>query len=389
MLIFAVSVSGIALGLHAYLWRRLVRDTALPPPWRLAAAVLLALLLVALVAAMLLRRVLAPEVVRWFVQPVHVWLGLLLLLLTVLAAGEALGLVAWLTRRLTGQGGPIDPQRRLVLSRLLGGAAVAWAGGAGAFGARSAMAGARLVTRRVEVPLAGLPAALDGFRLVLLTDLHLGWSLRRPWLEQVVVRVNALRPDLIAITGDLVDGSVDQLRDDVAPLAHLRAAHGSYFCTGNHEYYSGAVAWCEAIDALGVRVLRNERVSIGRGAAAFDLAGVDDYSSAGFAPGHGPDLPRALQGRDPQRALVLLAHQPRAVFEAARLGVGLQLSGHTHGGQIWPMNYLVRLQQPYVAGLVRHESTWLYVSQGTGFWGPPMRLGTVAEITEVTLRSVG
>ena len=387
LLIFALSVVGTAVGLHVYLWRRLVRDTALPPLWRRAAIVLLAGLLLALVATLLLRRVLAPGVMRWFAQPVYVWLGLLLLLLTVLALGEALGVLTWLTRRLTGEPEAIDPQRRLLLSRLVGGAAVLWAGGAGSFGARSARAGSRLVTRRVEVPLAGLPPALDGFRIVLLTDLHIGWSLRRDWLEQVVTRVNALRPDLIAITGDLVDGSVAELRSDVAPLAALRAVHGSYFCTGNHEYYSGAVAWCEAVSALGVRVLRNERVTIGTGAATFDLAGIDDYSSAGFAPGHGPDLPRALHGRDSQRALVLLAHQPRAVFEAAELGVGLQLSGHTHGGQIWPMTYLVRLQQPYVAGLVRHQATWLYVSQGTGFWGPPMRLGTVAEITELTLRA--
>ncbi|MBK8479914.1 MAG: metallophosphoesterase [Proteobacteria bacterium] len=387
LLIFAVSVIGVAVGLHAYLWRRLVRDTALPPPWRLAALGLLVFLVLALVAAIVLRRVLAPELMRWIAQPVYLWLGLLLLLLTALVAGDALSVLAWLTRRLSGQGGPVDPQRRVALSRLLGGAAVAWAGGAGIFGARAARDGARLVTRRVEVPLAGLPAALDGFRIVLLTDLHIGWSLRRAWLEEVVARVNALAPDLIAITGDLVDGSVQELRDEVAPLATLRAAHGSFFCTGNHEYYSGAVAWCAAIEALGVRVLRNERVAIGAGAEGFDLAGIDDYSSAGMAPGHGPDLPRALDGRDPQRALVLLAHQPRAIFEAARLGVGLQLSGHTHGGQIWPMTYLVRLQQPYVQGLVRHEGSWLYISQGTGYWGPPMRLGTIAEITELTLRA--
>ncbi len=141
------------------------------------------------------------------------------------------------------------------------------------------------------------------------------------------------------------------------------------------------------LPTLGLRVLRNERVAVGDGTHTFDLAGVDDWSARGF-PGHGPDLPRALAGRDRARELVLLAHQPRAIHEAAAHGVGLQLSGHTHGGQIWPWNLAVRLQQPYVAGLARVDNdTQLYVSCGTGYWGPPMRLGAPAEITRIKLRA--
>jgi len=169
------------------------------------------------------------------------------------------------------------------------------------------------------------------------------------------------------------------------PLAGLRGRHGVYSVTGNHGYYPGAGEWVRYLPTLGVRVLRNERVSIGDGDAAFDLAGVDDWKAAGG--GHRADLPRALAGRDPTRALVLLAHQPRQIDEAARLGVDLQLSGHTHGGQIWPFTYLVYLQQPYVAGLSRHRSTWIYVSRGTGYWGPPMRLAAPSEITVLRLRS--
>jgi predicted MPP superfamily phosphohydrolase len=189
---------------------------------------------------------------------------------------------------------------------------------------------------------------------------------------------------VVAITGDLVDGAVEHLREHVAPLANIKARHGVYFVTGNHEYYSGVDEWLQELGRMGIRVLHNERVSIGEGEDSFDLAGVDDHSA--HHPGHGPHVARALEGRDEKRACVLLAHQPRTVALAAEHGVGLQLSGHTHGGQIWPWSYLVYLQQPFVAGLHRHGDTQVYVSCGTGYWGPPMRLGTRSELTKIVLR---
>jgi hypothetical protein len=229
---------------------------------------------------------------------------------------------------------------------------------------------------------------MNGFTLVQLTDIHVGPTIGRAFIETIVARTNALNPDLIAITGDLVDGTVEELRDSVAPLAQLRARHGVYFVTGNHEYFSGAAPWIAELTRLGIRCLRNERVSIGAGADSFELAGVDDRSGARSGePGHGEDLDKALAALDPEREVVLLAHQPKSVFGAARFGVGLQISGHTHGGQIWPWNYLVRLQQPYIVGFAREGRTQLYVSPGTGYWGPPMRLGTHGEITKITLRS--
>jgi hypothetical protein len=191
---------------------------------------------------------------------------------------------------------------------------------------------------------------------------------------------------MIVITGDLVDGSVEELAQHVAPLADLRSQYGTYFVTGNHEYYSGVDQWCAYLTNIGVHVLRNERVSITNSSdESFDLAGVDDWSSRRFPA---EDLDTALAGRDPDKTLILLAHQPAAAHVAAAQGVDLQLSGHTHGGQIWPFNYLVPLQQPYTQGLYRHGNTQtqVYVSAGTGFWGPPMRLGTSAEITLITLR---
>jgi predicted MPP superfamily phosphohydrolase len=237
----------------------------------------------------------------------------------------------------------------------------------------------------VEVPLGKLSPEGDGYTIAQLTDIHIGPTLGHDFLDAVVRETNALNADLIAITGDLVDGSVEQLRDKIAPLADLKARDGVYFVTGNHEYYSGAEEWCAHLETLGVRVLRNERVDV-RG--LFELAGVDDFAAEGMAPGHRQDIPAATAGRDPSKPIVLLAHQPKAVTEASAHGVDLMLSGHVHGGQIVPFNWLVKLEQPYVEGLYRHgDSTWIYVSPGTGYWGPPMRVGTTSEITRITLRA--
>jgi predicted MPP superfamily phosphohydrolase len=245
----------------------------------------------------------------------------------------------------------------------------------------------RLAIRRIEIPLKGLPENLDGFTIAHLSDLHLDLVHGGRWLSEVVRKTNALNPDLIAITGDLAEGSVSQFRREVEPLVDLSAPNGTFFVTGNHEYFHDLPGWLEVLDDMGIRVLRNERVYVGGAEGGFDLAGVDDHDGARIAPDHGPDLKKALRDRDPSRPVVLLAHQPRIMAEASRAGVDLVLSGHTHGGQIWPFSYLVYLQQPYVRGLKELNGTRLYLSSGTGFWGPPMRLGTTAEIALITLRS--
>jgi len=278
-----------------------------------------------------------------------------------------------------------SPSRRTFLARATGGAALAIGGTSVARGMIEARGTHEVVD--VEVPLAKLPRALDGFTIVQLSDLHVGLTIDRAFVQKVVDHANRLAPDLIALTGDLVDGRVADLRDEVAPLGQLRARHGVYAVTGNHEYYSGADPWISEITSLGVRYLRNERVAIGDGDTLFDLAGVDDYSAEAYK-GHGEDLPRALAGRDARRALVLLAHQPRQVRTAAAHGVDLQLSGHTHGGQIWPWHYIVKLQQGgMLAGRYQHGATQLYVTRGCGYWGPPVRLLAPLEITRVILRS--
>jgi predicted MPP superfamily phosphohydrolase len=368
---------------HYYVWARLVRDTVLPAPWQRALTAAIAGMYVLVPLSFVLRRAELPFTVP-LIWLSSFWLGILLLLLVVLAAGDATRGVIALGAKL-GSAPPADAERRLALARLFGLVVVLVTGGLAAAAVRSGLA--RVAVRNVNVRLRRLPKKLDGLTIVQLTDVHVGPTIGRAFIEDIVTRTNALAPDIVAITGDLVDGSVDDLRDAIAPLAGLKARHGVYFCTGNHEYYSGAPEWCAELTRIGIRVLRNERVIVGNGPDSFDLAGIDDESAHRFGEGHGADLARAVAGRDPARELVLLAHQPKAVLEAKEHGVGLQLSGHTHGGQIWPWNYAVRLQQPVVAGLARFGETQVYVSRGTGYWGPPMRLAAPAEITRITLQT--
>jgi hypothetical protein len=282
---------------------------------------------------------------------------------------------------------PPDPERRRFVARALAGTAVLATGGTAAFAFRSATGPAEVT--EVPVRLERLPPALSGLTIVQITDLHVGPTIREREVRRVVDQVNALRPDVVAVTGDLVDGSVRDLGHAVAHLGRLQARHGVYFVTGNHEYYSGVDDWTEELRRLGLRVLRNERVAIGGAGASIDLAGVDDWSAARLGRGEGPDLERALAGRDPERSLVLLAHQPRGVGQAVRAGVELQISGHTHGGQIAPFSLLVGAVYPYVKGLYRHEererSGSIFVSRGTGYWGPPLRLGSPPEIARIVL----
>jgi hypothetical protein len=242
---------------------------------------------------------------------------------------------------------------------------------------------ARVVT--VDVPLAGLAPALEGFRIVQITDIHVGPTIKQEYLQAIVDRVNALQPDVVAITGDLVDGSVAELADHVAPLARLRARHGVFFVTGNHEYYSGVHGWVRELQRLGIRVLHNEHVVLQHADASLVLAGVPDYTGHHFDPAHRSDPAAALQGAPADVPRILLAHQPRTAHAAADAGFDLQLSGHTHGGQFLPWTLLVPLQQPYTAGLHQLGRLWIYVSRGTGYWGPPKRLGAPSEIAELRL----
>ncbi|MFI8217693.1 metallophosphoesterase [Streptomyces sp. NPDC085932] len=424
----ALLVLAVIVTANWYVWRRLFRDTTRGPgPARRAGAVLIAGGWVLAITALVAERSGAPfwlqQVLAW---PGFLWLALSMYLLLAVLAGEvvrpflrrflerrdrageraaeagAATPAASPTEKVTVPGGapsavpaepepalasgppgdaarPPAPSRRLFVSRVVGGAAAAAAVGTVGYGTYGVLRGPRV--KRVTVPLAKLPRGAHGYRIAVVSDVHLGPVLGRGFAQKVVDTINATQPDLIAVVGDLVDGSVKDLGPAAAPLAQLRARHGSYFVTGNHEYFSGAEQWVEEVRRLGLNPLENAR----RELPFFDLAGVNDL--AGEEEGQGPDFARALGDRDRARACVLLAHQPVQIHDAVEHGVDLQLSGHTHGGQLWPGNLLASTANPTLAGLERYGDTQLYVSRGAGAWGPPTRVGAPSDITVIELAS--
>ncbi|MBB1254194.1 metallophosphoesterase [Streptomyces alkaliterrae] len=420
-----VSILCVLSAAHWYLWRRLVRDVSAPGGvWRRTGTALAVLLPLVMVAAQVTGRSDAPLwLKRLLAWPGMLWFALLVYLLLTLLVLEFVRplLRRWAARRApaasaepatapaaVGRTGatagpapadgtaaagpaataaasppdePADPSRRLFVSRVAAvsaGAVAAVTVGQGTY----QVLGAGPVVKHVPVVLDRLPAAADGYRITLISDIHLSPVLGRRACQRIVDRANATRPDLIAIAGDLVDGSVADLRHDAEPLAGLTAREGVFFAIGNHEYYSGAQEWARHIDReLGITVLANRHVSLEH----FDLVGVNDPAGEEF--GDGPDLARAMADRDERRASVLIAHQPALIHDAMRHGVDLQLSGHTHGGQMWPGNVLAALANPTLFGLERYRDTQLYVTRGAGAWGPPVRVGAEPDITVLELRS--
>ena len=396
-LVIAVALLG---GMHWYLWLRLVRDPALADPWRRLLSVALIVLTFSVPIGMLALRLAPRPLDRIIPVAAFTWLGVgFLLFVAVLAldlarlAAEGATLLADYLRARPEP--PADPARRVFVARALAGTAAVATAGVSAYAFRQATGPAEV--SEVPVRLERLPPALSGLTIAQISDLHVGPTIVARDVRRIVDQVNGLRPDVVAITGDLVDEGVGALRAAVSAVGDLRARYGVYFVTGNHEYYTpserpgslGAYEWMEELRRLGVRVLRNERVTLGDAGASLDLAGVDDYSAPG--PGHAANLAKAVAGRDPDRSLVLLAHQPRtgAVADSVRSGVELQISGHTHGGQIAPWNLVVAAVFPYVKGLYRHEEDGragqVFVSRGTGYWGPPLRLGAPPEIAKLVL----
>ncbi len=356
--------------LHLYVGRRLFSHGPVPAPWSALAWTGLILLALGPVVALWAGRsgrgrpAEQLRAKRVLVVAGFTAMGLSSLLIVFALAGDALRLRSWI--------GVVGFN-----VAVLGGALAVLA--IGIWRARRPAA-----VRVVDVPITDLPPDLEGFRIVQLSDLHVGPTLKRDFVERVVNTANDLRPDLIALTGDVADGFPRELHNDVAPLAALRAPHGKYFVTGNHEYYWDAAGWVSELEQLGFSALVNRHRVIDRGAGRIVLAGVTDLSAGGL-PGHASDPAAAVAGAPASDVRVLLAHQPKSAFAARAAGYDLQLSGHTHGGQYFPFNLLVRLFQPFVAGLHRLEEMWLYVSRGTGYWGPPLRLGAPAEITLIQL----
>jgi uncharacterized protein len=293
---------------------------------------------------------------------------------------SVLGQVLGLALALAGVGDPVRSRVVAGLVLLVSVVLLLW-------GHREAMRVSRV--RGIDVTIPRLGRGLDGLRVVLITDTHYGPIDRSRWSRGVVEVINSLNPDVVAHTGDIADGEVPQRISQASPLGDVRASMARVYVTGNHEYMSGAQGWVEYMSSLGWEALHNRHLVVSRGGDSLIVAGVDDRTAASSGvPGHHMDHEAALAGTDPDLPVLLLAHQPQQITGAVAHGVDLQLSGHTHGGQMWPFHYLVRIDQPVLQGLTRHsERTQLYTSRGTGFWGPPFRIFAPSEITLLTLHA--
>ncbi|GAB1508164.1 metallophosphoesterase [Actinophytocola sp. KF-1] len=400
---FGVMLSALVALMHWYIWKRLVKDTLRPGRARRVLTVVTVLLALLVAATLVLPRAVGLTGAGYYAWPGYIWFGLLVYLFLILAVLELprLALRGWVRRTpleatAAAPGSPTVPaetappaeptpdlSRRLFLAR--GAGLVAGAASVSLVGVGMANALGPPDLLRVPVRLPKLDTAFTGFRIAVVSDIHLGPLSGRAHTERIVSMINETSPDMVAIVGDLADGTVAALGPAAEPLADLVSREGTFFVTGNHEYFEEPFEWLRELERLGLHLLRNENTVIRRGGAAFDLAGVNDLS--GRMADDGPDFDKALAGRDPSRPTVLLAHQPVQVSEAAKRGVDLQLSGHTHGGQLWPFHYIVGMQQGAVAGLSTVDGTQLYVTRGAGFWGPPIRVGAPPDITVLSLEA--
>jgi uncharacterized protein len=395
---FIVFLSAILALMNVYLWKRLVKDTTGPGRTRRILTLVLVALAAVLVAALVVPRFADVTAAGWYAWPGYLWFGLVVYLFLTLLVLEPVrfALRGWVKRKSTAapasdDGGLPDPDkapappalnRRLFLARASAAAAGAASVGLVGVGAATALGPPDLL--QLPVRLRRLDPAFHGFRIAVVSDIHLGPLAGRAHTERIVETINEAAPDLVAIVGDLVDATVEELGAAAEPLRDLASPEGTYFVTGNHEYFvEDTSSWLAELERLGVQPLRNENTTIRRGGGAFDLVGVNDM--AGEERGDPPDFGRAMTGVDASRPTILLAHQPVQVSEAAARGVDLQLSGHTHGGQVWPFHYIVRLAQPSLAGLSTVNDTQLYVTRGAGFWGPPVRIGAPPDVTVLSL----
>jgi predicted MPP superfamily phosphohydrolase len=367
-LVFFVIMLGVWAAMHLYAFKRLVLAPTLSVPYSAAIGVIFVIGALAVFPAFARR--LSPPWAGWLHLGAFGWMGALFLFDALFALGDA-------ARALAGVPATLAVARDQAIVTVAVGGLLTWRA---------------LWNARQEAPLCrvtvrpdGWPAALDGLSIVQLTDVHVSPDTSPDEVRSLVTRVNALAPDLIVLTGDMVDGPPELLGPAMAPLAELRAPLGVFAVTGNHEYYADGDAWIAAFERLGLRVLQNEHVTLHARGAAFTLAGVPDWRGGAFGERHQPSLELALKGRDPALPVVLLAHQPKQFPQAARQGVALQLSGHTHGGQLWPFTLLVAAVERPMVGLHRVGVSQLYISRGTRYWGPPMRLGAPQELTLLVL----
>ena len=258
------------------------------------------------------------------------------------------------------------------------------AGSATVYGFYSARKGPSIIKH--DIYLKNLPDAYENFSIAQISDLHVGPTIKRTYVEDVLEKISHLNPDLIAVTGDLVDGSVKYLKSELQPLKDMIPPYGTFFVTGNHEYYSGVDQWLDETDRLGMKNLINSNELISKAGDQIAIAGITDLRAHQIKPAHRSDPELALRSVPDDITKIVLAHQPNSIHSVHETGADLQLSGHTHGGQFWPFTYPVKMTNPYIAGLHDHQGTQIYVNRGTGYWGPPLRIGVPAEITLIRLK---
>lgn len=392
--VFIIATSAI----HFYLYRRLVKDARLPKDWSLPISAFFMVMVVSIPISRLVSKFVSPQVVGYLVTPILTWMGISFILFVIWITIDIVRGTFALGRYLKGnptfgglksKGGSTgfmfhqmtdfqleNSSRRVLIQR--GMAAATSVGTLAVSGAGIDSAFGEPAINFVNVKLKNLPLQFEGFKIAQISDLHIGPTIGNDFVKKVIELTNRHSPDLVALTGDFVDGPVSLLGPTVELLKDLRSPMGSFFVTGNHEYYSGAPQWVDFISSLGIKVLRNEHVKLYRDQAILQIAGVDDWNAD--IPGHSCDHQKAIENCSRETPIILLAHQPRGFDTTVRLGIDYQLSGHTHGGQIWPFGLFVKLLQPYVSGLHREGESQIYVSNGTGFWGPAIRVGAPPEI---------
>lgn len=380
---------------HFYVGRRLITESKVPRPAAIVGwSVLLSDVVLAIFA--IANRRIGLEVpfaneLQWIT---YLGMGAFVLFFVLVLARDAVSLILWAIEKFSKDKdedrAPENPEHggKLTRRELFQRASSVGIVAAGTAGVTHGLHEARRVPRvkKVEVPIKGLDPALDGFHIVQLSDIHVGPTIKGDFLSAVVDEVNKLGADMVAITGDLIDGHVISLREDVSHLGRLKSRHGTFYVTGNHEYYWDAPGWAQEVARLGGKPLLNAHQVIQHEGAPLVVAGVNDYSAGRHIPEHASSPKKAVAGAPKDAFKLLLAHQPKSIYEAAEANIDLQLSGHTHGGQFWPWNLVVGLAHPFSAGLdMYEEKTWIYVSCGTGYWGPPMRIGAPSEITSIKL----
>jgi len=384
---FLIVVIAVLSLMYGYVGWRLIVPAAFSTPVNVALWSLLVVFLVLPFLSVFMRfRGVDSSVVDTFTAIGYFAFGFITLLFAFVLIKDIIWFGWWGVEKLIAQVGShsnpgelVDPERRRAIVNGINIGIVGLTSGLTGYGFYQAVRDPSIV--RVDVPLKNLPPALDGFTIAQITDVHVSSTIKRPFVERIVHLVNDLKPDMVALTGDLVDGSVHSLRPHVEPLNDLQSPHGRFFITGNHEYYSGVEQWIAETKRLGFDVLLNEHRVIEKDGASFVLAGVTDYSGGQHSEAHRTDPFKAYEGSPEGMPSVLLAHQPLSIYDASKAGFDYVISGHTHGGQYFPYHYLVALFQPFVKGLHRYQDTQIYVSKGTGYWGPQLRLGARSEIT--------